>query len=79
MYLYREYETIHKAQDEWKQFIEDWKKDIYQKYPRLTLDFWYGDENHIGLKRTIDKSRSREHRKWRKQNDGETNNERRLN
>ena len=50
MYLYREDGTRHKAQDDWKHFIEDRKKDIYQKQRRMTLNFWYGDENHIGLK-----------------------------
>ena len=34
----------------WKLFLETWKKEIYQKEPRMNLTFWYGSEHEIGLK-----------------------------
>ena len=50
IYLYRKDMARHKAQDAWKYFLEEWRKDIYQKTPRMTHDFWYGTKDHIGLK-----------------------------
>jgi len=50
VYVYREDNTKHKIEEEWKPYIQDWTKDIYQKTPRICLDFWYGTENYIGLK-----------------------------
>ena len=50
VYVYREDMTRHKIEEDWKPYIQDWTKDIYQKTPRISLDFWYGTENSIGLK-----------------------------
>ena len=41
--------TRHKAQEDWPYFVEDWRVDIYQKTPRISLDFWYGTEDERGL------------------------------
>ena len=41
IYLYRKDMTRHKAQDDWNYFLGDWKVDIYQKTPRISLYFWY--------------------------------------
>ena len=40
----------HKVENDWPYFIEAWKVDIYQKIPRMSLDFWYGTEGEMGLK-----------------------------
>ena len=40
----------YKVEEAWNPFISDWKVDIYQKTPRISLDFWYGTENEMGLK-----------------------------
>ena len=37
----------------WRIFIETWKKEIYQKEPRMDLTFWYGSAEEIGLKETM--------------------------
>ena len=29
----------------------DWKAGIYQKTPRISLEFWYGNETTEGLKK----------------------------
>ena len=34
----------------WKLFISIWKKEIYQKAPRMDLTFWYGSDKTVGLK-----------------------------
>merc|ERR1712030_153784 len=34
----------------WNLFISIWKKEIYQKAPKMDLTFWYGSKNTIGLK-----------------------------
>ena len=40
----------HRIEDDWPFFMEAWKADIYQKIPRMSLDFWYGTEEEMGLK-----------------------------
>merc|ERR1712030_126562 len=34
----------------WNLFISIWKKEIYQKAPKMDLTFWYGSKNTIRLK-----------------------------
>ena len=34
----------------WRLFISIWKKEIYQKAPRMDLTFWYGSNRTVGLK-----------------------------
>ena len=34
----------------WTEFVEAWKRGIYQKNPRIDLTFWYGGENCRGKK-----------------------------
>ena len=50
VYVYREDMSRHKIEEDWKPYVEDWTKDIYQKTPRMSLDFWYGTETSMGLK-----------------------------
>merc|ERR1712121_403891 len=38
MYVFRYDMTRHKIEDEWDPSILDWKDDIYQKTPRISLD-----------------------------------------
>ena len=52
IYLYRSDKTRHKAQNDWEFFLGDWKIDIYQETPGISLDFWYGTKNSTGLKET---------------------------
>ena len=42
MYVYREDMSRHKIEEDWGMFILEWTSDIYQKTPRISLDFWYG-------------------------------------
>ena len=51
LYLYRDELSKHNAQDDWKYFLGDWKAGIYQKTPRILLEFLYGSENIEGLKK----------------------------
>ena len=37
----------------WRMFIETWKREIYQKVPRMDLTFWYGTTEEIGLNETV--------------------------
>ena len=50
MYVYNEDMIRQKIEDAWDPFMADWKVDIYQKILRISLDFWYGTENEMGLK-----------------------------
>ena len=49
-YVYTEDKEKKEIDVIWTQFIGLWKKYIYQKKPRMSLTFWYGSENTIGLK-----------------------------
>ena len=40
----------NKAEDVWKEYMESWIIEIYQKTPRIDLTFWYGGENCKGKK-----------------------------
>jgi len=33
-----------------REYMESWRKEIYQKTPRIDLTFWYGGENCQGKK-----------------------------
>ena len=48
IYLYREANSRHKVEEDWSQFMESWKIDIYQKTPRMSLEFWYGRDKTQG-------------------------------
>ena len=37
----------------WRLFITIWKREIYQKAPRMDLTFWYGSDRIIGMKETM--------------------------
>ena len=50
VYVYREDMSRHKIEEDWKPYILEWTSDIYQKTPRISLDFWYGREEEMGLK-----------------------------
>ena len=50
VYVYNNDMVRQKIEEAWNPFISDWKVDIYQKTPRIALDFWYGTEEEIGLK-----------------------------
>ena len=50
MYVFREDMTRHKIEEDWDPFILEWKDDIYQKTPRISIEFWYGTEEEMSLK-----------------------------
>ena len=50
VYVYSNDMVRKKIEEAWDPFMSDWKIDIYQKTPRMALDFWYGSTNKIGLK-----------------------------
>ena len=44
VYVYREDMTRHKIEENWKFYIEDWTKDIYQKYQGCPWTFGMGPQ-----------------------------------
>ena len=50
VYLFRKDKTRHRAEEDWGYFMEEWKTEIYQKIPRMDLEFWYGNRENIGMK-----------------------------
>ena len=36
------------------EYIEKWKNSVYQKDTKTDFSFWYGGENQIGLKKTME-------------------------
>ena len=51
IYLYDENQDKKDAQEVWPEFIESWKKNVYQK-DNLDIELlWRGDEGNEGLKR----------------------------
>ena len=50
VYVYTENKERRRIEVVWFQFICAWKTDIYQKKPRMSLDFWYGTSEEMGLK-----------------------------
>lgn len=50
VYVYTDNMEKIKIEEAWNPFMSDWKVDIYQKTPRMSLDFWYGTTDEIGLK-----------------------------
>ena len=55
VYLYREDNTKHEVEEDWEQFMNAWKADIYQKTPRIDLEFWYGTKDKPGQKERMQK------------------------
>ena len=53
IYLYREDDTKHEVEEDWGQFMNAWKTDIYQKKPRIDLKFWYGTKDKPGKKKQM--------------------------
>ena len=37
-----------------KEYIDNWKQEIYQKTDRIDFSFWYGDEKNRGKKREME-------------------------
>ena len=35
--------------------MSDWRRDIYQKMSEIELEFWYGNEEEIGLKEKMER------------------------
>ena len=50
IYIYKENGEKNKADDVWKNYMEAWRIEIYQKTPIIDLTFWYGGENCKGKK-----------------------------
>ena len=48
--IYTEDGEKHNIENMWTEFMEAWKKGIYQKNPRIDLTFWYGGEGCRGKK-----------------------------
>ena len=45
-----------------KEYIDEWKKEIYQKTKRVDLTFWNGGENCIGKKKEMEEEEKHEDR-----------------
>ena len=48
-------ESKYKVEEDWEYFIDDWKKGIYQKMPKMNLEFWYGNEEEMGMKEKLER------------------------
>ena len=49
-YIYTQDEKRHNIENVWSEFMEAWKRGIYQKTPRIDLTFWYGGKGIRGKK-----------------------------
>ena len=63
----------------WKLFISIWKKEIYQKAPRMDLTFWYGSDKTVGLKEIMRREDAENRANGGSKNDASANNDRRRN
>merc|ERR1711874_100190 len=56
-YVYTEDGIKNNVNEISKEYIKEWKQEIYQKTERIDLTFWYGGENCIGKKKEMEEEK----------------------